>query len=69
MSMLETKFVAMAGVNLLCFCSSENALIGQRLDIPRSLLGLPGNILVSRVDIENYSAYGDAAIQADDSRW
>jgi hypothetical protein len=67
--MFATKFVTMAGVNLLCFCSSENVVIGQRLEIPRSLLGLPDNILVSRVDIENYSAYGDAAIRADDSRW
>jgi hypothetical protein len=63
------QFVAMAGVEVLAFCSSENALIAQRLNLPLVLLGVPGRVLVSRVTIENYSAYADAAFQADSVRW
>lgn len=59
----------MAGVEVLAFCSSDSAPIAQRLNFPSALLGLPGSVLVSRVIIENYSAYAEAALQADGMRW
>lgn len=59
----------MAGVDLLAFCSSDNALMGQRLNVPAALLGLPGGVLVSRVIIENDSEYANAAFHADEARW
>ncbi|GLB34874.1 hypothetical protein LshimejAT787_0204390 [Lyophyllum shimeji] len=62
-------FVAMAGVEVLAFCSSDNTLIAQRLNISPLLLGQPGTVLVARVVIENYSAYADAALDADGRRW
>lgn len=59
----------MAGVEIFAFCSADNALINQRLNIPSLLLGQPEDLLVSRVIIENYSAYADAALHADSRRW
>jgi hypothetical protein len=59
----------MAGVEVLAFCSADNALICQRLNLSPSLLGHPKDLLVSRVIIENYSAYADAALHADSRRW
>jgi hypothetical protein len=63
------QFVSVAGVEVLAFCSSQNVVLGKRLDVPPVLLGLPSTVLVSRVFIENYSAYADAAIRADNVRW
>ncbi|KAF9464785.1 hypothetical protein BDZ94DRAFT_1255878 [Collybia nuda] len=62
-------FVAMAGAEVFAFCSAGNSLISQRLNLPPSLLGHPEDIFVSRVIIENYSAYADAALHADSRRW
>ncbi|KAG5653829.1 hypothetical protein H0H81_010102 [Sphagnurus paluster] len=64
-------FVAMAGVEVLAFCSSDNALLSQRLNISPALLGRAGEILVARVVIENFSAYADAALAgaANSERW
>ncbi|KAF8077868.1 hypothetical protein FPV67DRAFT_1463251 [Lyophyllum atratum] len=62
-------FVAMAGVEVLAFCSSDNALVAQRLNISPFLVGQPGSVLVARVIIENYSAYANAALDADGRRW
>jgi hypothetical protein len=64
-----SQFVAVAGMDVLAFCSSDNALISQRLNISPSLLGQPGEVLVSRVIIENHSAYADAAVNADSREW
>jgi hypothetical protein len=55
----------MAGVEVLAFCSSQNAVIGEGLKVHPVLLGLPDTVFVSRVIIEDYSAYADAAIRAD----
>jgi hypothetical protein len=63
------KFVAMAGVEVLAFCSSQNVILGQWLRMPSVLLGLPATVIVSRVVIANYSAYADAAVKADNVRW
>ncbi|KAF8965253.1 hypothetical protein BDZ97DRAFT_1812837 [Flammula alnicola] len=62
-------FVAVAGIQILVFCSSSNALLSSRLNAPPSLLNQRGTVLVSQVDVENYSGYADAAANADDRRW
>ena len=59
----------MVGVHILLFCSSENALLSQRLNISPALQSVPAAILVSKVDVENYSGYADAASRADERRW
>jgi hypothetical protein len=51
------------------FWSSGNASVGQILGAPEMLVGLAGNVVVSRVVIENYSAYADIACQAEHVRW
>lgn len=59
-------FVALAGAQLLAFCSSSNNQVCQKLNIPPKL---PGKTLVSQVFVENYSGYADAASNADEKRW
>lgn len=59
------QFVAMAGADVLVFCSSDNGLACQRLNISPSLLEDLAGILVTRVIIENYSDYATAAVDAD----
>jgi len=63
------QFVAVAGIQILVFCSSSNTLLSQRLNVPPPLLNQPNTILVSKVDVENYSGYADAAVDADEQRW
>lgn len=60
------QFVALAGAQLLAFCSSSNNQVCQKLNIPPKL---PGKTLVSQVFVENYSGYADAASNADEKRW
>jgi hypothetical protein len=59
----------MAGAEVLAFCSSANSLVAQRLNMPSTLVGVHGDVLVSRVVIENHSAYADAVVQADADDW
>lgn len=63
------QFIAIAGTEVLAFCSADNALLSQRLNVPPILLGHPEDLIVSRVIIEHYSAYADAAVHADSRRW
>jgi hypothetical protein len=56
-------------MDVLAFCSSDNALISQRLNISSSLLGKSGEVLVSQIIIENHSAYAEAAVNADGREW
>jgi hypothetical protein len=58
----------MIGQDLLTFCSSNQTLFTQRLNISPSLLS-DDAILVAHVSIENYSAFADAASNADDFTW
>lgn len=58
----------MAGVDLLAFCSNR-ALIAQRLNLPEDLFVLSDSVVVSRVVVEDYSAYADAVEKADETRW
>ncbi|KAG6874219.1 hypothetical protein C0995_003765 [Termitomyces sp. Mi166 len=55
-------YAGMAGDEFLAFCSSDDSLLSQRLNICPQLLGQPGDIFVERVVIENYSAYAEAAL-------
>jgi hypothetical protein len=66
---LSHQFVAMAGTDVLAFCSSGNLLIAQRLNVPSMLLSVPGDMLVSRVVIENHSAYTDAVLRDNNDSW
>ena len=61
--------MAVAGIQILVFCSSANTFLAQRLNTNPSLLNEPGSVLVSQVDIENYSNYADATAGADNRRW
>ncbi|KAH9951478.1 hypothetical protein B0H21DRAFT_888396 [Amylocystis lapponica] len=62
-------FLEMAGTALVAMCSSENQVLGQKLGMPSTLVGLADGVLVAHVEIVGYSAYADAAIHADDVRW
>jgi hypothetical protein len=63
------QFIAMAGIELLAFCSSQDMDLSRRLNVPQGLVGLTSTVLVSLVKIENYSAYAEAAVKADYVRW
>lgn len=63
------QFVAVIGMQILVFCSTGNTLLSQRLNAPTSLLNDPSSILVSEVEVENYTGYADATANADDRRW
>ena len=69
MSFFRRQFGGLAGQEALAFFSSENTTVGKRLGA-EMLLGLPGAVIVSRVVIENHSAYADIACgQAEHVRW
>ncbi|KAG6898358.1 hypothetical protein C0992_009033 [Termitomyces sp. T32_za158] len=55
-------YAGMAGDEFLAFCSSNDPILSQRLNISPQLLGQPDDIFVVRVTIENYSAYAEAAL-------
>ncbi|TFK76281.1 hypothetical protein BDN72DRAFT_227683 [Pluteus cervinus] len=59
-------FIAAAGTDILAFCSSKNESLAHRLNIPSHLLR-EENVLVSKVEISDYSAYADAAIHGAES--
>jgi len=65
----DELFVIMAGFDLLVFCSSNSASITPRLNLPASLLTDAESVLVERVNIANYSAYANAAIEVDSVPW
>ncbi|KAL0063739.1 hypothetical protein AAF712_009296 [Marasmius tenuissimus] len=61
----DELFVAIAGSDVLAFCSSSSQLISQRLNFPPSLiLSSPASVLVGRVTIQDHSAYATVALQA-----
>lgn len=63
------QFVGLAGNHVLAFYSSANMTIGGQLGAPEMLLGLAETIIVSRVVIQNHSAYADVAVKAEHIRW
>ncbi|OJT06209.1 hypothetical protein TRAPUB_2940 [Trametes pubescens] len=62
-------FLQMNHFEPLVMCASENSVLGQKLAVPASLLGLAGTVLVVHVSIEDHCAYADAADRADGARW
>ncbi|KAK1236006.1 hypothetical protein PQX77_000775 [Marasmius sp. AFHP31] len=61
----DELFVAIAGSDVLAFCSSSSQLISQRLNFPSSLISSsPASVLVGRVTIQDHSAYATVALQA-----
>ncbi|KAK7467215.1 hypothetical protein VKT23_004273 [Stygiomarasmius scandens] len=65
----DELFIASAGSDVLVFCSSGSALISQRLNLPASLISHAGNVLVSWVSIDNFSAYANVIMDVDSLRW
>ena len=60
--------MGLAGHEVLAFWSSGDTKLGQKLGAPDMLIGLSGTVIVSRVVIENHSAYADVACQAEHVR-
>lgn len=57
-------FIVTAGVQVLAFCHSRNEAGVVRLNLPQTLLELPDEVVMSRVVIENFSAYARVAEKA-----
>ncbi|KAK0210924.1 hypothetical protein DFS33DRAFT_1378900 [Desarmillaria ectypa] len=62
-------FILPVGKEVLALCSSENALFCQRLNIPPALSCLKKGVLLTRVMVENISAYADVAVPVDAFQW
>ncbi|KAG7447905.1 uncharacterized protein BT62DRAFT_1003689 [Guyanagaster necrorhizus] len=62
-------FILPVGKEVLALCSSENALFCQRLNIPPALSCLKRSVLLTRVTVENISAYADVAVPVDAFQW
>ncbi|KAK0196938.1 hypothetical protein F5146DRAFT_1013477 [Armillaria mellea] len=62
-------FILPVGKEVLALCSSENALFCQRLNIPSALSCLKKSVLLTRVTVENISAYADVAVPVDAFQW
>ena len=63
------QFVVMASSEVLACCSSTNEDYAERLALTTALRGLTETVVVSHVKVANYSAFADAAAQAETVRW
>ncbi|KAJ6502442.1 hypothetical protein C8R45DRAFT_619835 [Mycena sanguinolenta] len=61
-------FTAMAGQVFLGFSSSETPLM-QRLNLPPSLASFSDSVFITKLEIENFTAYLEVLETADTSRW
>ncbi|EMD38005.1 hypothetical protein CERSUDRAFT_82208 [Gelatoporia subvermispora B] len=61
-------FVEQVGFELLAMCAADNTDLSRRLNIPEALKGLVETVVVTRVDIQDYSMYTDAVFNAEQSR-
>jgi uncharacterized protein YbjT (DUF2867 family) len=59
----------MASSELLACCSSTNEDYTKKLALAAALRGLSGTVVVSHIKVANYSAFADAAEQAESVRW
>jgi hypothetical protein len=59
----------MASSEVLACCSSTNEDYTKKLALPTALRGLSETVVVSHVKVANYSAFADAAAQAESVRW
>ncbi|OSC97102.1 hypothetical protein PYCCODRAFT_1419963 [Trametes coccinea BRFM310] len=62
-------FIQMNRFEPLVVCDSENSALAQKLAVPAALLGRHDSVVVVHVSIEDHSAYAEAALHADNSRW
>jgi hypothetical protein len=62
----RTQFIAMLGTAVLACCATENPSATQRLNVHSSVINAQGDFVLSQVVVEDYSAYADAALAADD---
>lgn len=62
------QFVEQVGFELLAMCAADNTDLSRRLNIPEALKGLVETVVVTRVDIQDYSMYTDAVFNAEQSR-
>ena len=63
------QFICLSGDEVLAFWSSSNAGFGEKLRAPENLIGLAAIVIMSRVTIEDFSSYADAACKAEHVRW
>jgi uncharacterized protein YbjT (DUF2867 family) len=59
----------MTSSELLACCSSTNEDYTKKLALATALRGLSGTVVVSHVKVADYSAFADAAAQAESVRW
>jgi len=59
----------MASSEVLACCSSTNDDYTKRLALAAALRGLSETVVVSHVKVADYSAFADAAAQAENVRW
>ena len=53
----------------LAICGSSNTALTQKLSIPGELLMSGECIIISHANVHDFSAYADAALDADNARW
>ena len=58
-----------SGSDILAFCSATNTSLAQALKTPAELLNRSGTVVATKVDIQDYSGYADAALEADFGPW
>jgi uncharacterized protein YbjT (DUF2867 family) len=59
----------MTSSELLACCSSTNEDYTEKLALAAALRGLSGTVVVSHVKVTDYSAFADAAAQAESVCW
>ncbi|OCH92216.1 hypothetical protein OBBRIDRAFT_751660 [Obba rivulosa] len=62
-------FVEQVGFELLAMCAADNLDLTRRLNVPDVLIGLGETVVVSRVRIEDYNAYTDSVMNAEQNYW
>ncbi|TFK54836.1 hypothetical protein OE88DRAFT_1805256 [Heliocybe sulcata] len=61
----QTLFLAMAADAMLAFFSSESRALAEKLGVHDSLVGLGNTILASHVSIQDYTAFVELALEAE----
>ncbi|KAH6918495.1 hypothetical protein BKA70DRAFT_1247376 [Coprinopsis sp. MPI-PUGE-AT-0042] len=62
-------YIGTLSIQVYVLCASTNATLCQRLNIPASLQGIPGQVVISKVAIEDYRTYAEAVAEADSTIW
>ncbi|KAF8623471.1 hypothetical protein AX15_006255 [Amanita polypyramis BW_CC] len=61
-------FIVPAGIDVLAFWSADNIALAELLNIPPTLNN-PGNLLFSKIIVDDYSAYSEFVTHADPVPW